>query len=170
MKVSVIVQVFNSSETSGHDLQLKMKSMLISCIRKNAIPSQVKDTAMAIPKTIPLVGTQPVRRVQIVVMESATAQEKLAMLVIALMTLVIPAIYDTCRDIFGGARAAVHQYWAPLIGIEEHNSAVAKAQGKKQSAGINQPLRTKLAGNCNGLRCAVIFAASLPSVKYFESW
>lgn len=51
-----------------------------------------------------------------------------------------PDIKDSDRDIEGGARAAVHQYVAPLTGIEEQSSPAAKTWGKSKMLGIIQPL------------------------------
>jgi hypothetical protein len=86
-----------------------MKSMLIVCILIDAIPSHARDIATAIAKMIALDGAQPVRRPMIIARELAIAHEKLAILVMAAITLVIPATKDTDREMLGGARAAVHQ-------------------------------------------------------------
>lgn len=60
------------------------------------------------------------------------AYAKLATAVKRETTVVQPDMNERERDMDGGARAAVHQYVAPLTGMEEQSSPTARTWGRSK--------------------------------------
>ena len=83
--------------------------------------------AMAIPISIAGVATKSGRTIPMERQsDELAAKAKLETPVNRDSTMVQPVMKDRGRDHLGGARAAIHQYVAPLMGMAEHSSPNAR--------------------------------------------